>query len=720
MILFQEDYRHYPTAIIDYDTPNRSFVELAKLYRDKGIKNNVFHLVLINPALKGVDPHSKHLTEEQKQAIALEIKINPWYFLREVLKAPARSGTHPPPIRANRSNISLWWCFLNHCQFFLIQPRQTGKSLNTDGIMVWLICFRCVNTEINLLTKDDGLRRTNIQRIKDLIEDLPEYLQLRTRLDANNGEEITVKALGNTYKTHVPQASPKRAINLGRGLSTAIFHSDEGPFCPNIKISIPAAFAAMGAAIEEAKANNAPYGTIFTTTAGKRDDKDGKYIFDLLQDAAVWDERYFDCKDAEDFERQVRNDSKADRKRHRNGVFRINATFSHRQLGYDDEWLAARIEEALAEGDDVNRDFMNVWTAGSEKSPFSPEVAEAISMSKTEPFCRSFSDIEGYVTNWYLEEEEVEHYLHNRPILLGCDASENIGKDETTLHFLDVSSLKTIGTAALNNTNVYLVAEHILQLLVKYPNITLVPEAKNMGVAIINYLVLKLPLFGIDPFRRIFNRVVQEKDDSEANQEAYEWISRHGTDANTINHYRSKFGYTTSSSGQYSRESLYGNTFKIALNRAKDWIYDETLADQLLTLTIRNGRIDHEVGGHDDMVVAWLLNFWLLVNGKHLSHYGIHHTSIMAEANAPKAMTVEQYHELLEQNEIRKRMIELYDELIHEEDEFVSMKIEQQLRLLNQRIILRDHETYSLDTLINQVKDRKRDQRRAKQFNQLR
>lgn len=712
MILFLDDYRHYPNAIIDYETPNTSFLELAKLYRDMGIKNNVFHLVLLNPELQGVDPHSPNLTLQQKLAIAVEIKTNPFYFLREVAKAPARGSQNPVPVRANRANIALFWCFLNHCQIFLIQPRQTGKSFNTDILMRWLMDFRCDNTEINLLTKDDGLRRNNIQRLKDIAEDFPDYLQFKTRDDVNNGEEITVKALGNIYKTHVPQASPKRALNLGRGLTTAIFQVDEAPFCPNIEISMPAAFAAMGAAVEEAKRNNAPYGTIITTTAGKKDDKDGKYIYGLLKEAAVWNEKYFDCANQEEFEEMVRADSNVDRTRNKKGVFRINATFSHRQLGFSDEWLAQRLEDSLSTDDAAARDFFNIWTSGSEKSPFPPHIAEAIALSKMDPITKTISDINRYITNWYIEEDEIEHYMANRDIVFAVDASENIGRDETTLHLLDIASLRTIATGSFNNTNVYQVGEHILNMMIKYPRLTGVVESKNMGVALLNYLLLKLPLAGFNPFKRLFNRIVQERDDNEHKKEMYEEIKKYGTQSDIINKYRNYFGYPTSGTGAYSRDVLYGSVFKIAVDKAKDVIFDETLAQQLLELTIRNGRIDHEEGGHDDMVVAWLLNMWFMLNGKNLEFYGIRYQAIMSESNKPKQLSLEELIFENEQNRIRNEMVKLYEELDNEDDDFIAMKLEQRLRILNRKIVLREHETYSIDALINQVKEKRKERRR--------
>lgn len=719
MILFLKDYGYFPNVIIDKDTNNKSFYDLALLYRDMGIKNNAFHLTLLNPKLKGIDPYSENLTEEQKILIAAETKANPWYFLREIARAPAKDGGKAKPIRANRGNIALWWFFLNHCQLFLIQPRQTGKSFTTNLLMAWLLMFRCDNTIINLLTKDDKLRRDNIERLKNIFEEFPEYLNIRTKKDSNNTEEITILAKENKYLTHVPQASPKAAENIGRGLTSSIFHVDEAPFCPNISISVPAAFAAMGAAIDEAKRNDAPYGTIFTTTAGKKDDPSGKYIYRLLQEAAVLDETiYYDCSDIEDLEINVRKNSRpfAGSVNSKNGVYRINATFSHRQLGYSDQWLKQKLEESLSTGDEANRDFFNIWTAGSESSPFSPQTAETISLSIKKPLYQEISSVGKFITNWWMVENELTSYMLNNISIFGLDSSEAIGKDDTTLYLINPVTGETMGTGVYNEINVHTISEHILAMMIKYPKTIGVIEAKNMGVAIINYLLLKLPLYDFNPFTRLFNRVVHEADDNPNKKIMLDEVLKHGKNASIINKYKNYFGYSTAGSGEYSRDNLYGNSFKIAIDKSKNILYDKTLTHELLTLVIRNGRIDHEIGGHDDMVVSWLLCWWFLLNGKNLHIYGLDSNSFLKQPLYKKGdiLTNDDILKIKEteyQNYLRKKLIELSVEFENESDDIMSLKIEQQIRKVNSLIILRPEEIYSIDQLINNVKQTKKNKK---------
>ena len=64
MILFLDDWKKYPTARPHLETTNTSYIELASLYRDMGVKNHFFHLALVDQDLKYVDPHSTDITPE--------------------------------------------------------------------------------------------------------------------------------------------------------------------------------------------------------------------------------------------------------------------------------------------------------------------------------------------------------------------------------------------------------------------------------------------------------------------------------------------------------------------------------------------------------------------------------------------------------------------------------------------------------------------------------
>jgi hypothetical protein len=711
MLLYLENWRDFPTATLHLETTNKSFVRMASVYRSMGIKNHTFMLALINPNLRYVDPFDPNLTMEQMAAVALECSVNPWYFFRECVRVPAIAGTDSVPLEANRGNIALFWCFFNHVMTFLIQIRQTGKSVSTDCLMTYLMNILCKNTKINLLTKDDTLRRHNVERLKDIAMELPRYLQQRTKNDSNNGEELTIGSLGNTYTTHVPQMSAKRALNMGRGLTSPIFHIDEPPFQPNIALALPAALAATGAAIDQAKKTNSPYGTILTTTAGKKDDKDGKYVYTKLSEAAVWTEKFLDAKDPAELEKMIRRNS-------RTGDFRVNITLNHRQLGKTDEWLRQKLSESMQSGDDANRDYFNMWTSGGQTHPLPTSILERITASVATDY---FADITkyGYIIRWHIPENEIEYRMANGKFVMGMDTSEASGGDDISLYIQDVETLETIGIGTFNETNLITFSEWICSLLVKYKNITANIERRSTGATLLDYLLLMLPAFGEDPFRRLFNTIVNNFDEEkERYKEIQIPMGRRNPDIYV--RYKKFFGFATSGSGLTSRTELYSTTLKNAAMRSCDVIRDKSLIDQIAGLVTRNGRVDHEVGEHDDLVIGWLLSNWLIMQGKNLSFYGIESSRVMSAIRTKQSEKTEspaEHYKRLEQMEIRRRIDELYEELTNEQDDFVSMRLEQELRMLDKKIILEDGEIYSVDELFKSVRENKRNKRRSASFN---
>lgn len=709
MILFADDWQLYPTAFPNLQTTNQTFVRLASVYRQMGVKNHAFILALVNPSLVGIDPFDPHLTMEEMAAIAVECQVNPWFFFREVARAPALAGVETVMVEANRGNIALWWSFFNHIMITLIQIRQTGKSFSTDELMNYLMNIVCQNTQINLLTKDDKLRAANVQRLKDIMETLPKYLQQRTKDDTNNTEEISIDRLGNRYLTHVPQSSPKRAYNMGRGLTSPIFHIDEAPFQPNIAISLPAALAALGAAVDRAKQQGSPYGTIITTTAGKKDDRDGRFVFNLVMDSAVWTEKFFDAKHREELEWLIRRNSRA-------GVVRINATFNHRQLGKTDKWLKEKLDESLQKGDDADRDYFNLWTSGSQSSPFTVAIMETIRASEMTVLHSDISKPYGYITRWYIDEATIDYRMRNSKTVLSMDTSEASGGDDISLVLTDVETLETIAAGTYNETNLITFAEWVCSIIERFENLTAIIERRSTGAMLLDYLLLMLPAKGIDPFTRLFNTVVDDYAEfPDHYKEIRQPMGQRSSDIYV--RYKKTFGFATSGAGRTSRTELYSTVLQNAAKRAGDRVFDKSMIDQIVGLVTRNGRIDHEQGAHDDLVIGWLLAHWFLTFGKNLSHYGIDVSRVMAGLNQKKDMTPDEIWRDQEQQEVRQRIEQIYHQLSIDNDEFVCRRLEHELRVLDRKIILEAGETYSVDALIQKATESKRSKRRVQAQN---
>ncbi len=711
MILFASDWAKYPNARPDYDTRNRSWVRLAALYKAMGVQNHTFLLALHDQSLRGVDPFDyENLSREMIVRIAVECRVNPWYFFREVVRIPAGSGDDAVMLEANRGNIGLFWYFFNHVTVFLIQIRQTGKSINSDILDCYLLDIRCTNTTVNLLTKDDSLRSVNIQRIKDIFTGLPWYLNQRGKKDLDNTEVINVSTLGNWYRTALPQKSPKLALNVGRGFTAAIFKNDEGPFCSNSRISIPAALAAGTNARDRARKNNEPYGTVFTTTSGKKDDPDGKFFYQEICSAAVHTEHHYDCLDAESLERMIRSSSRTNIRTVKKdntlgGEFAVNLTLNHRQLGKDDKWLARAIQDSKASGDDANRDFFNIWTSGGIRSPFSPAEADRMRASEREPLWVEQFHKQGYKINWHVPRDKIDELFAKHKVILTTDTSDASGGDDIGISgYLDKTG-QLLFCCNINVTNLLVFFDWYAQeLIIKRPSMTAIIERKSTGVALIDYLLQVLPEYGIDPCKRLFNRIVNEKEVYKDEWEEMQLpMSRRDRDFLVLN--KRHFGFATSSGGLTSRSELYSTTLSSAVRIVGDAIYDKVVIDQILGLVQKNGRVDHAAGEHDDMVIGWLLGHWFMTQGRNLYFYGINQLDIFSLVRQKDDHTPEKRYETNQQTMIKAMIQKALEELASEMDPFIIERKESYIRNLQSSVREDDGDIYSIEELITKAKD---------------
>jgi hypothetical protein len=709
-VLFQSDYDLYPTAIWDWKTTNKSFLKLVDLYENEmGIKNSRFILTLLQPELQGVDPYAEDLTKHQKWMIAMECKFNPWYVFREVIRIPATSGSVPIRFKANRGNIALFWSFFNHVDFALLQPRQTGKSVSTDCLNTGIMFIWGEKTTINLITKDSKLREANIERLKDMRDLLPPYIFETTRNDADTKDLLTAVIHGNKYKTAVGRSDKRAADKLGRGLTVPIMHFDELAYIENIEASLGVALASGSAARGQAAEQGQPYGNVYTTTAGDITTRDGGYAHEFMTSGAVWTESWFDLRDNAQLVKVV-DKEKVGKKR------LIYGAFNHRQLGKTDAWLYKELADSNQRGELADRDFFNIWTLGGEGSPLNFEDKKLLRGSLREP---AFTEItpDGYTVRWYIPRHQVEARMQSGRFVMGIDPSELLGQDNdaTGMVMIDVETHEIVASGRYNETLIPMLANFMGSMLIKYPNILFVPERKSTGSSIIDMIVIMLAKVGIDPFKRIFNRIVDESGILKTEfAEIHTPMAHRPPDF--YDRFKRHFGFNTSGSGRYSRNALYLEALPSSMIYGARRMHDTTLVNELLGLTIRNGRIDHKRGNHDDMVVSMLLAHWVLIRGENLGYYGIN-VSVFSKAKTQdhEPTNIERY-KTEKMDREKAEFEELMEQLKKEGNQLVAMKLELRLRALSRRVNVEETVGVGIDAMLKQARDERTRRVRTARF----
>lgn len=699
MILFKEDwdkpeYRH---VIVDTSAKNESFLRYALLLRKMGVKNIEFCLQLHDASLKGIDPYDPDLDQQTIERIAIECKANFWYMARTIFRDPGASPEAPILFTANRGIMAAYWCFFVGALVLLFMIRQTGKSFGIDWLLTWLGNVRLTKTDISYLTKDEKLRGREVERLKSIELALPPYLKQRTNRDPGNTEVFKIGSLGNAIKLYVPQRSPKLADMVGRGMSAPITVGDELCYLINNAITIPVMLSATLAARELAALKNEPFGNIFMSTTGKRDTPEGKYAYRFMQNCAIFSEKLFDARNKEELRDMVLKAG--------NGKdFRVNITMNHRQLGKTDDWLRDRIRDSAQEDPvQIRADFLNEWPSGTTYSPLKQEVAKTIRDSEVEPEHTEVT-LNNYVIRWYYPEEEIATRLSTVPHIISIDPSEAIGQDAIGIVFRNVYTGEVAGAADITESNIIKFSSWLSKFMIEYTLTLAMIERRSTGVTIIDYLIIYLVEAGIDPFKRVYNQVVQYAAEYPSR---FEEIKNPFNKRNDVfNTHRKFFGFATSGSGATSREDLYSRTLSMSAKLTGHLTRDRKLILQILGLEIRNNRVDHAEGEHDDLVIAFLLSFWLMESGRNLSYYGIDPSMVLYYNDiAREISTKKNSEEHRESEKAREDVKRLTEEIKAERDEYMARRLEYDLQNAIAKLSEGDRKILVADDLVNKLRE---------------
>lgn len=614
-ILFLDDWRKYPNAIVDDQTKNESFLYLADVYKAMGVKNYLFHLSLKNPRLQGVNPRDPDIDPVTAAMVRAECEQNFWYFIREILLIPEDGSPQGVRFRANRGNIAAYWAFLNHVDYLLVMMRQGGKSVCDDGMDIYIMYIAGRGVTINKLTKDASLRERNVKRLKLFRDLLPSYLNMHnSRTDKNNNDELTCVYYGNTLNMFVGQASEIAADKVARGHTAAVNRTDEGPFTNNAQISIQVMLTTGTRARDSAREAGSFYCTTHVTTAGKINTRPGKYMYNIKEDSMYFSEWLYDSISEKHLHKVIAAHSPG-------GMPMLNITMSHYQLGYDDKWLKRKILENRMDVETADRDMLNRWTNGGTSHPLDGDLLGEVEKSQSDVMYVEHTE-HGFMINWYVSEQERDDLRKSRKILIGNDSSTASGGDAMSLIFTDSITGDVLAGSKVSVGNIFTYAEMFARQMLDNPNYICIIERRSMGPVLIDAVMLSLMNAGINPLLRMYNTMVDSDgwrngDYTEFKRSPAYWSSRE------IDQVKKCIGFATSAGGKHSRGSLYNLTLDRAVRIGYKGIRDRRLINEILMLEKTNDRIDHPPGGHDDMVIGYLLTFWMMIHSRNLEAYGI-------------------------------------------------------------------------------------------------
>jgi len=606
-------------------------------------------LVLTQPELKGIDPHSKDLDTETKQKIVYECKVNPWYFFREVMRIGA-SGGDLLHFQLNRANLALIWLFLTDTNLFLTMPRQIGKTIGTLSIVLWSMYVAGENINIGLFAKGNALRQENVDRLKELRNNLPKYMYLAgPAYNTDNQEGLEYKKLHNKYLTFVAIGDKRNSAAMGRGQSHAFQQWDEFGYFTNNKLAYESAKSATNTAGRQVRAKGIPAANIITTTAGNLASPEGMYAYNIRNGCVRYTEKLFDCKNVEELKDLILNNGTSNM---------VYIEFSYKQLGKDDVWFR-EVTTGLSQ-DIIDCDFLNKWSYGGKDSVIPKELLDKLSTFALEPVYNEINN--KLLLRWYLPEPIVSsQQFKNTPFIIAADTSDNVGSDFTTIVVINPYDMAVVMTAKCNSVNLTYVSKLLIHLLTRFPRAVLIPERNKNGAIVLDAIIYHFTVdkvdMSFDPFKRLFNTYVQNYSSTTPK------LSTLDLNSGTV---RKSFGFNTTVG---SRESLYGSVLMTTVNRNYMRIFDPTIIDEIKGLTMDSGRVDHSNGNHDDMLVAYLIACWFVMYGRNHNMYGIKSNEILSDIQENSNLSLEE-----------RERIKTFKNKIKSIEETLSGNISQMLR----------------------------------------
>lgn len=639
----------------DVGTANKSFLQVAKDLKSLGIHNYYFMLEIYDYSLVNIDPCAKNLTRDQISRIMTECTRNPWYYLREVCRIPDQGGVGIP-FKANRGNIAQTWLTLHGIDSWLCLPRQQGKTISFLCLLSWAYSFGTNNSTFIFINKDSNNAKENLQRLKDIIDCLPEYLRFDQILEEDeNGKVKLVKAARNATSMKHPitknriiikpkATSYESALSLARGLTSNVFHFDEPEFTPYIKTIIENSVSTFETAARNAKKNGAMYCRAFSCTPGDLDTSMGQEAQEVLSHTTKWSEHMYDMRydsandENNELLQYVKNNGG-------NGIVYIE--YSYKQLGLTDEWLRNmynKIQNPIV----VKREILLQRIRGSSDSPFDQEDIEYLA-SMIQPVIDEMYILEHFRFDIYKKLERLTPYL------VSIDCSTGTNGDSNAITIINPYTVRPdaefkcpyIGETQFEKLIMELIMDHI-------PRACVIIERNSVGDGIIDHL-LNSPIRSNLYFDK--NKDLVEENLADASNNV-SMLKRQGEQ-------KKYYGVYTNNQ---SREDMFAILFRRMAEFKDDFVTKNITDDIAHLVRFKSGKIAAAEGAHDDSIMSYLIGMYVWYHGNNLTAFGI----------------VKGSREIENQNQGLKRTVEDIENMdILPADTIATMKKQEQVRKEN-------------------------------------
>lgn len=608
-------YKSRFQPMIHESTKNTSFLNVRDQLKMRGIKNNSFFLILLNPLLEHVDPYDPNITTQEALMVAEECQLNIFYFLREVARIPEQGG-RLTMFRLDRGTLAALYCFYHNQNFYLVKPRQTGKSVGIDAFLAWAFKWGITNGGFAFSGNTEKTATDNLRKMKGIINTLPPYLaklgteQMDTygkiQRKTNNVKSYREPVSNNSAVVSRTAINETVAEEIGRGETHNFEFYDEAEFTKFIETIVQVSGMAFNTASVNAIANGAHSCRIFATTPGDLGDRTRcQSALKIVNTSLVWDERFYDIpvEEFKEMARRGRPYTDEDGIYHE-GYNVVYIEYSYQQLGLGEDWFRNACMNVGGDKSKIRREILLKRFSGVNNSPFTEEDITALEEGCRQPV-KKITLMTLYDLLFYKDPSEI---VKQRVHIIAVDPSDGIGQDNYAITVIDPYTLETV----MEFRNSYVDPQRFVKLM--------------------EYLVSKFfskPIIAIENNRNgrtlisFFDGHWLEKylySTPEANMDTAlirDDLDEKGFVEEKLARRRFKGVATTKTSRQMMMQILT-DTVKFK----KNLLNTRYIVDDIKHLVVVNDVIKAEAGEHDDSIMSWCIGMYVYYYGVHLERYG--------------------------------------------------------------------------------------------------
>lgn len=492
--------------IYDYNTKNKSFLNVHTILKKLGIKNNNEHLQLYNKELLGIDPFDANLSNDIRRLIDKECRMNLWYFLREIVKLDI--GGKLRPFELNIGSFTATFLICRRQNIYYEIARQIGKTLLLVTILAWLFNFGGSGINMGNMHHSSKGVEDNIRKIKSVLNNLPKYLQyhkkeiwkldsktgkplVRTRKESSDvSRSIANKVFNNKIESIIVGGTRDSANVSGRGSTRHIYYLDEFAFVKFNDLAYRSLQQSTTTARRIARDSGFLHGIWITSTPGDLQTPHGRWIYGLIKNEFV----HFTAKQVFlfDYTEEELNDYIAERSVKSFWFIK----YDWRELGFSEEWFFDKNRNADVE--EIRREVLLFWEETNHQNPFTrAQLANLEQRSQLhKDIITDYDDYNKFTL--HPRDNEVCNDLmsfllfnfYENGILIGVDVANGTGGDYSTMVFLDAKTLRVIATYrnnVIDTDDFALLIIDILERIIQRNNIKCAVqiERNNSGTSVL-------------------------------------------------------------------------------------------------------------------------------------------------------------------------------------------------------------------------------------------